>query len=178
MKRKCNPADTNHSCKTSSSTKDSLDPFLSLCEPGYSLSHMSVCGCVTCIRSFPMQKLEQMRYLCSCWTVLSLPTPRLFKSLWVHRYVCVRVCFGALTGSSFPVGKSCLTVPTSTTTHLLAFVSWPNWVEPRFYLVLSCGKIKSIGRYRRILLKLRFHGVDVFLQNLLFALNKFYLHGF
>lgn len=56
-----------------------------------SLSHTSVCGCVTCIRSFPMEKLEQMRYLCSCWTVLSLPTPMLLKSL-LSAQVCVCAC--------------------------------------------------------------------------------------
>lgn len=60
IKRKCNPADTSHSCKTTSSTKDSLDLFLSLYGPGWPLTHecLQVCNLCQILSCVEMQTDE------------------------------------------------------------------------------------------------------------------------
>lgn len=128
VKRKCNPADTNHSCEAGSSRR---------------ILWIWVCASHTGPRAWvsvgvwrvsdPFLCRNANRYLCSCLIVLSLPHVHTLK-IRVSAQLCV--CMSVCTGNILPLAKPCPTSRTSTITHLLTLVSWPNWLEPCFYWVL------------------------------------------
>lgn len=170
--RKCHPADTNHSCKTSSSRR-SLHLFESA-PARLTLMHACLCLFNVCLTFSVEMQTDGISVLMS-HSVESSPRPRHF----IDQYectgmgvacVCVQEAF-FLQDNPVP---ACLPPQSIIQWHLSPELTDLN---PILFSSFLMAKLNSLEGVVSNPLELRFLNRFIFVQNLLFVVNKFHLPG-